>query len=216
VDPLDQTVLHWFQARHTSWLNAVMINLTDLGHRYVVTVVALVAVVFFLAQRRFRTALVMLLAALVAWGLIEGIKRAVQRPRPAGVERVPPSLLTRALALERQRLHPGEGLPEVSHAERTWSFPSGHALASAAAYGTLALVTARRLRRRWARRLVVGGTALLVLAIGITRLYLGAHYLTDVLAGWTLGVLCALALGWLDARWAAARAAPAVPEAGGP
>src|SRR5690242_19910936 len=107
MDPLDQAVLHWFQARHTPWLNAVMINLTDLGHRYVVSVVALAAVGFFLARRRFRTALVVLLAALAAWGLVEGIKRAVQRPRPAGVERVPPSLLTRALGLEGPRRHAG-------------------------------------------------------------------------------------------------------------
>jgi undecaprenyl-diphosphatase len=48
---------------------------------------------------------------------------------------------------------------------------------------------------------VVVGTALLVFVIGVTRLYLGAHYLTDVLGGWAGGAGCALVCLYLDERW---------------
>lgn len=209
MDPLDQNVLHWFQAEHAPGLNLVMVNLSDLGHRYVVTVVALVALLCFLVRGRLRTAVLILAATLAAWGLIEGIKRVVERPRPANVERVSPSVLARALGT-RGKAPPGGGLPQPTKAEASYSFPSGHALASTAIYGTIALMVARRLRRRWARWLVVAGTGLLLLVIGVTRLYLGAHYFTDVLAGWALGLACALFFGWLDARWAAPHAPPAV------
>jgi undecaprenyl-diphosphatase len=72
-----------------------------------------------------------------------------------------------------------------------FSFPSGHALSSIAVYGTLAYLLAGALRSRRARAAGLAGVALLVAAIGFSRLYLGVHYLTDVLAGYSAG------LAWL-------------------
>jgi undecaprenyl-diphosphatase len=71
--------------------------------------------------------------------------------------------------------------------ERTYSFPSGHALVSLAVYGSIALVLARRLPTRGERVLLLAGTGALVLAIGFSRLYLGVHFLSDVLAGYAAG-----------------------------
>jgi undecaprenyl-diphosphatase len=65
----------------------------------------------------------------------------------------------------------------------TYSFPSGHAMISTAAYGALAYLAWSRLRTRRAHLLLVVGTAVLVGLIGFSRLYLGVHYLSDVLAG---------------------------------
>jgi membrane-associated phospholipid phosphatase len=82
----------------------------------------------------------------------------------------------------------------------TYSFPSGHAAGSAAIYTVLAVLLARGLRTR-ARVLIGSATTALLLAIGFSRLYLGAHYLSDVLAGlalglgWTAGWLLAYELG---------------------
>jgi undecaprenyl-diphosphatase len=187
---LDQGTLRWFQAEHAPWLDPVVANLTDLGHRYVVTVVALVAAVVFLAVRRPRAAVLMLLAVLACWGLVEGVKRVVQRPRPqrAEVQRVEPGLLSRVLQ-------------QPSRAEVSYSFPSGHALSTASVYLTLALLVSRRPRRRGPRMVVLVGTALLVFVIGVTRLYLGAHYVSDVVAGWLAGLGVALICTWLDERW---------------
>ena len=85
----------------------------------------------------------------------------------------------------------------------TYSFPSGHAAGSAAIYSVLAVLVARGLRTRG--RVLVGlGTTALVLTIGFSRLYLGAHYLSDVLAGlalglaWSAGWLLAYELGWVS------------------
>jgi membrane-associated phospholipid phosphatase len=76
------------------------------------------------------------------------------------------------------------------------SFPSGHAMASTVVYGALLLVVLPALPRRW-RPAAVVFTVALVLAIGFTRLALGVHYLSDVVAGHVLG------LAWLAAATAA-------------
>jgi undecaprenyl-diphosphatase len=68
------------------------------------------------------------------------------------------------------------------------SFPSGHAMSATIVYGTVAYLAARLIRRRWMRWLTLASAALLIVAIGASRLYLGVHYPSDVLAGMTLGV----------------------------
>jgi membrane-associated phospholipid phosphatase len=77
--------------------------------------------------------------------------------------------------------------PDPLATESTFSFPSGHALVSLAVYGSIALLLARRISSPPWRVLVLGGAGLLVLAIGFSRLYLGVHFLSDVLAGFAAG-----------------------------
>ena len=88
--------------------------------------------------------------------------------------------------------------------EASSSFPSGHAVGSAVACGMLAYCLALRWRT-WRRRLLlVAGLGLLVLLIGFSRIFLGVHYLSDVLAGYALGLawlaLCVCALEAVRAR----------------
>jgi undecaprenyl-diphosphatase len=79
--------------------------------------------------------------------------------------------------------------PEVAFVHLdTYSFPSGHAMISTAAYGALAYLAWSRLETRRSRLTLVAGTSLLVALIGFSRLYLGVHYLSDVLAGVAGGV----------------------------
>jgi undecaprenyl-diphosphatase len=70
----------------------------------------------------------------------------------------------------------------------TYSFPSGHAMISTAAYGALAYLAWGRLRTPRARLALVFGTVAFVALVGFSRLYLGVHYLSDVLAGFAGGV----------------------------
>lgn len=77
------------------------------------------------------------------------------------------------------------------------SFPSGHAMLSAVIYGAILLVALPLLRSRRAKAVASSAVLVLVLAIGISRLVLGVHYITDVLGGWVLGV------AWLAASTAA-------------
>jgi membrane protein DedA with SNARE-associated domain/membrane-associated phospholipid phosphatase len=81
--------------------------------------------------------------------------------------------------------------------ETSYSFPSGHAMESLVVYGMLAYFAVLALKTWRARTAVVFGTALLVLLIGLSRMYLGVHYFSDVLAGYAAGGvwLCALITG---------------------
>jgi undecaprenyl-diphosphatase len=80
-----------------------------------------------------------------------------------------------------------------------YSFPSGHAMVSAAFYFFIAYLAWRLMKGRW-RIVLVVGLVLLVLLIGLSRLYLQAHYLSDVIAGYLAGFL------WTDAVILGARA----------
>ncbi len=97
------------------------------------------------------------------------------------------AVLNEALKLAFQRQRPTLAL-------QTWSFPSGHSMNSFVFYGLLAYLLFLRLRGVRQRVIVVSGLGLLVLAIGFSRIYLGVHWLTDVLGGFIV------AAAWL-ALW---------------
>jgi membrane-associated phospholipid phosphatase len=87
----------------------------------------------------------------------------------------------------------------------TWSFPSGHAMGSLVGYGMLAYVLMLAMRGRpAAQRAIAAGAAVLIIAIGVSRLYLGVHYFSDVVGGYAAGLLwlstcvCTVELG---RRW---------------
>jgi PAP2 superfamily len=86
------------------------------------------------------------------------------------------------------RTRPGETLRDEAVKERNASFPSGHAMGSTIGYGTIVYVGMVLLRRRWAKIALTALVALLLLVIGWTRIYLRAHWCSDVLGGWTLGL----------------------------
>ena len=92
-------------------------------------------------------------------------------------------------------------LEQVSSA----SFPSGHAMVSAAVYLTLGLMLAEAEPRTGRRLFIVGFAALLVLSIGCSRVYLGVHWPSDVLAGWCFGGVWALVV-FAAERWLKAKA----------
>lgn len=102
------------------------------------------------------------------------------------------SLIDEWLKLTIQRPRPGYAAALIHHG--SWSFPSGHAMGALVGYGMLAyvlclLATRDRSHRAW----IVVGLTLLVVAIGVSRLYLGVHYFSDVMGGFAAGVL------WLSA-----------------
>ena len=105
-------------------------------------------------------------------------------------------ILTTGLKLGFGRERPF--FPDPLATERTYSFPSGHASMSLAVYGTLGFILARHLTDRRARVAVLAAAAAIVLLIGFSRLYLGVHFLSDVVAGFSLALawmtLCALVL----------------------
>ena len=170
-DPLtqfDMMLLDWLHARATSTGYAVFRAISLLGDPVPLTILAL-AVGFLLAARREWILLAGWLAAFAGGGLLDAVlKLIIRRPRPP---------------------YAAAFLPHFS-----WSFPSGHAMGSLIAYGMLAYVlTVLWIHRRSAQIAVLLGAALLVLAVGLSRLYLGVHYFSDVVGGYAAGVL------WLSA-----------------
>ncbi len=142
------------------------IPITDLGGAYVIVTVLVVAAGALLLLRRWREAVVLVLAVSVTHVAVQLTKALVYRPR--------------------------HGLgPLTEFAD--FSYPSGHAAASVALYGLLVWFASRWIGGRVRIALAVVGTAL-VLAIGASRIYLGAHYPSDVVGGWLAGALCAVAV----------------------
>ena len=170
-DPLTQfdvALLDWLHARATATGYAVFNAISLLGSPVTLTILAL-AVALLLAARRELIVLAGWLAAFAGGGLLDVVlKLVIRRPRPPGA----------AAFLQHF----------------SWSFPSGHAMASLIGYGVLAYVlTLLWIHRRSAQIAVVLGAALLIIAIGFSRLYLGVHYFSDVVGGYAAGVL------WLSA-----------------
>jgi undecaprenyl-diphosphatase len=94
--------------------------------------------------------------------------------------------------------HRPRPIPFFGPIPRTYSFPSGHSLFSFCFYGVLAGLLAGRVRSMSARLLIWLVAALLVLSIGLSRIYLGVHYPSDVIAGYLAGTIWAATMVALD------------------
>lgn len=147
------------------WLKIAMIDFTALGGAPVLTLITILAAGFLFAIRKFATAGFLVLSVSVGALLSAFIKAQFVRVRP---ELVP-------------------HLVEVSSP----SFPSGHSMNSAIVYLTLAVLLARSQSSRRIQVYLIGTAVLLALLVGSTRVYLGVHWPSDVLAGWSVGALWA-------------------------
>jgi undecaprenyl-diphosphatase len=90
-------------------------------------------------------------------------------------------------------------VPHLSHV-MTSSFPSGHSLLSAVVYLTLGVMVAAAVPHTSQKVYAIAVAVLITMIVGASRVYLGVHYPTDVLAGWLAGLVWAL-ICWLTARW---------------
>lgn len=126
-------------------------------------------------------AVVTLLAGVVLWR--RGLTRELQLLLLAAVGA---EILTVGLKLGFERERPFFSDPLAT--ESTYSFPSGHSSVSLAVYGTIGFIAARHARTRRRQIGVLVAAAALVLLIGFSRLYLGVHYLSDVIAGYAVGL----------------------------
>jgi undecaprenyl-diphosphatase len=164
------------------WLLESARDITALGGFTVLTLITVIATVLLLIHRRRRQAMVFAGAVILAQAASALLKTYVDRPRPQ----------------------------IVPHLDLVYSasFPSGHAMMSPVVYLTLAAILAAGERPQSAKAILLAGAALLVVAIGVSRVYLGVHWPTDVLGGWALGSAIALAASLVLMRVAPKVAAP--------
>lgn len=164
-DPLtefDVRVFQWFGDHGGPPAKQAAAGISVLGSAGLIATLALGMALVLGTQRRWTAFGVWLAAVGGAELLTEALKRAIQRPRPP---------------MAAEFLH-----------NQSFSFPSGHALVSLVVYGLLAyLVASIWLRRRWMRAGLIASAGSLVLLIGVSRLYLGVHYFSDVVGGYAAG-----------------------------
>jgi undecaprenyl-diphosphatase len=160
---VDLAVTNWLQAHGTERGESIFSAISLLGS-WVLAALILVAMVVLLARRDWRH-LVVLFTACCGGALLNGVLKLVFR-------RARPSFAS-------------------EFSVTSWSFPSGHAMDSLIAYGLFAYWIASQFPR--ARLAAIAGGVVLVVTIGYARIYLGVHYLSDVLAGYSAGLI------WLTA-----------------
>lgn len=163
-----------------AWLEEAARDITALGSNPVLGIVVIAAIAYLLLMKRSGAALWVFASVVGGLLLSSVLKEAFARPRP----------------------------DLVAHAAQVFtpSFPSGHATLSAVTYLTLGALLASMHDSRRLKVFFLGLAIFITVAVGLTRIYLGVHYPTDVLAGWCLGAawaaICWTVFHWLQKRGA--------------
>ncbi len=157
-----------------TWLDHASADFSALGSVTILLCLVIAACGYLLLRRRALEALLLVLASGGGLAISQGLKTLFERDRP-------PEIYRSAEVLNQ-------------------SFPSGHAMLSAVVYLTLGAMLARA-EPRWRIRVYIMVLAIFIaLGVGLTRIHLGVHWASDVLAGWSAGAAWAAACWVLD-RW---------------
>ncbi len=177
---LDGPVTRAIVEQRSDGLTTLFRAVTILGDRpALVPLVLVVGTILGIRRRSWAPLAFLAIAQLGSIVLYNAVKALVARPRPA--------------------------IGPVVASATGFGFPSAHATQAAAVWGALAVLAGRSLADRRSRGAVAGAAAALVGLIGVSRLYLGVHWATDVVGGWTMGAL------WLAGLVAIVKPAPAAP-----
>ena len=173
----EEAITTWVQTWRTPWLDLVMrgVSAPGFGALALATVGSAAAVL--LLRKKGKETISLLGATLVATGLVTVLKDLVERPRPS------------AAMFDTFRDHSGS------------SFPSGHVVHYVVFLGTLVLMLTWTMRPSPRKTLIQGGLVLALMAIGTSRIYLGAHWFGDVIAGYALGGIVVAATVGLWRLW---------------
>jgi membrane-associated phospholipid phosphatase len=165
----DTTILLWLHQYSNSWIDRLMLGLTNLANPEFVVILVAISLGVLLWYRRVWAAQIFILNCLGGLILNQGLKLIFVKPRP--------QLWTPLVV------------------EHSYSFPSGHALGSLVIYGFLAVLLADRYPRY--RVGIYSGASSIIMAIGLSRLFLGVHYPTDIIAGYAVGFVWLTTCVWI-------------------
>lgn len=167
------------------WFEELMRDYTALAGTGFLFLIISAVTIYYILQGRYKEMAFLLVAIVGAYLLSFLLKDIFDRPRP---EFVPPGAY-----------------------KYSASFPSGHALLAATTYLTLGSILAQLFKRDRLKAYVLLLATLITILVGFTRIYLGVHYPSDVLAGWAIGTVWAT-ICWLGFRWLRRREANKSPE----
>jgi undecaprenyl-diphosphatase len=188
-DGFDRAVIESVRSADRSEALGFLGPITHLGSTGAVTLVAILTLGVGVAAGPWRHGVIgAAVVGLAALG-VELLKSAVARERPDFLEPI--------------------------FAEHGFSFPSGHASLSMVGYGVLAVLVSRSFLPHWAQLAVYGAVAVLVFLIGLSRVWIGVHYPSDVIAGWVAGATVVLVFAALTREVSREPAAEAVVEGPG-
>lgn len=156
------------------WIEESLRDLTALGGFTIITLITAASLGYLILRRKYRIALLLIVTVSGSLILSLALKSGFDRPRP-------------------------DLVPHKSYVY-TQSFPSGHSMLSAVTYLTLGALLARVQKKRLLKAYILILAILLAFLVGVSRVYLGVHWPTDVLAGWTAGAAWASMI-WLITRW---------------
>lgn len=172
------------------WVEEMMRDFTALGGTGVLTLITVIVAGFLVITRKRQAALAVTIAVVVGTVLSNLLKWGFARPRP-------------------------ELVPHGTEVY-TQSFPSGHSMLSAVVYLTLGAMLARMQARRRVKIYLFAVALMLTVLVGCSRVYLGVHWPTDVLAGWSLGAAwalgCQMVMLWLQRRGGVESATPGIDQ----
>ena len=154
-----------------AWLKSAMLDVTALGGVAVLTLLVGGVIGFLIMIRHYHMMWLVLLASAGASLVNTLVKVIIARPRPPMELRV----------------------TEVTSP----SFPSGHSTMSTAVYLTLGILLAQTVKKKRAKSYFIGVALTLALLVGFSRVFLGVHYPSDVMAGWTSGIIWAILIWFL-------------------
>jgi undecaprenyl-diphosphatase len=172
---VDRPWHQWIVAHRSPVLTQLANGVSTLGSTTVLAVLAGCVAAWLAWRRQWAQAILVGVTTGGAGLLVPLAKNVVGRPRPPVADRL--------------------------MVETSWSYPSGHSLGAAAVVGVLTVVLVSRLAGRAVRAVVIAAGVLVVVAIGLSRVYLGVHWPSDVLAGWLLGGLWLAICCALTSRW---------------
>ena len=163
VVTFDTTILKWAFAHQAPGLTQIAIGLAWFGNPIVIVTVGVISTIAGFVWRKIRGAAWTFPVAIIGSGIIiEGIKLSVHRLRP--------ELFKHLLK------------------ETGYSFPSGHSFISVVIYGLVAYFLMHLTNRKSVRTIIVTWAVVLIVLVSLSRVYVGVHYPTDVLAGWATGI----------------------------
>ncbi|MBD1398632.1 phosphatase PAP2 family protein [Pontibacter sp. JH31] len=165
VVSLDEQFTAFLYSIRSGWLSQLFYALTQLGTREAVFAMGGLATIVFFYRRRY-------IAVLAFWLTMAGIGLSVQ--------------------YGKQFISRDRPMEVAFYPEHNFSFPSGHATTSMALYGMLAYFMYRHLGSKRQRQTVLLASGVLIVMVGFSRIYLGVHFLSDVLAGFLLGAMWVL------------------------
>ncbi len=174
----DNAIIDFFKGVQSSGLDAVYIFITELGSVWFLTTLSVILIALLWWKARDKWGILFFIIAVAGSGLLTTLlKHFYQRGRPSI----------------------NESIDAIG-----FSFPSGHSMGALVFYGFLAYFVVRSTQKRAVKAITLIVLGILIILIGTSRIYLGAHFPSDVIAGFIAGtvwlVLCLLALEWIQWR----------------